>query len=293
MRVLETRLEVREALTSVRQQGLRVGLVPTMGFLHEGHLALVDRARELAEYVALSVFVNPLQFSPTEDLNRYPRDLERDCALAAGRGVELLFAPGVREMYPDGAPWVAVVPERGADRLCGAARPGHFRGVLTVVAKLFGIIHPDVAVFGQKDFQQAALIRRMVHDLEIPVEIVVASTVREADGLALSSRNAYLSEGERERATALYAALARCEALFDAGEMDAKTLRAAMRRHLSREGVALEYAEVVHPETLEPVRRAEPGSVCAVAARIGTTRLIDNLILGADETPGASSIRSP
>jgi len=282
MRTVHTRAEVREAVGQARRRGLRVALVPTMGFLHEGHLALVDRARELADWVAMSVFVNPLQFGPAEDpedLDRYPRDLERDTELARERGVDLLFAPSAVEMYPSGEPWTAVVPERGADVLCGALRPGHFRGVLTVVAKLFGLFTPDVAVFGRKDFQQAVLIRRMVQDLEYPVQVEVAPTIREPDGLALSSRNAYLSAAEREKGQRLSGALNRAGALWVAGETDAEVLRAAMRTVLEGEGLEVEYVDVVDPTTLQAQRRVYMGSVCAVAARVGGTRLIDNLVL--------------
>jgi pantoate--beta-alanine ligase len=263
----------------VRARGARVALVPTMGYLHAGHLTLVERARERADWVAMSVFVNPLQFGPSEDLDRYPRDLERDAALAREHGVDLLFAPAVGEMYPGGAPWVAVVPEQGADVLCGASRPGHFRGVLTVVAKLFGIFAPDVAVFGQKDFQQAALIRRMCADLDLAVAIDVAPTVREADGVAMSSRNVYLSAEERERARSLSRGLADCLALFDAGEADAQMFRYVLHGALKAAGVEPEYAEVVDPLTLVPVRKVQSGTVCAVAARFGATRLIDNVVL--------------
>ena len=280
MRVVETKAEVREAVARFHAAGKTVALVPTMGYLHEGHLSLLDRARERADVVALSIFVNPLQFGPAEDLDRYPRDLERDLELARSRGTHLVFTPSVAEMYPDGEPKVTVVPDEGiAGRLCGATRPGHFRGVLTVVAKLFGIVRPDVAVFGQKDWQQATLIRRMVDDLDMPVSIEVAPIVREADGLAMSSRNVYLSAEERERALALSRALRRARALFEAGEQDAEVLRLALRGELKVPGVEPEYAEVVDPRTLEPAVRAEPGAVCAVAARVGGTRLIDNAIL--------------
>jgi pantoate--beta-alanine ligase len=285
VRTVATVAEVRESVRRVRQEGLRIALVPTMGFLHEGHLALVDRARELADWVAMSIFVNPLQFGPAEDLERYPRDLERDAELARGRGVDLLFTPGREEMYPAGQPWVAVVPEQGADVLCGASRPGHFRGVLTVVAKLFGIFTPDFAVFGQKDYQQAALIRRLVRDLDYPVRIEVAPTVREADGLALSSRNVYLTAAERAHALRLSRALARARDLWAAGEADAEVLREAMRTILRSDGVETEYAEVVDPETLQARSRVYDGSVCAVAARVGGTRLIDNLVLGNADAP--------
>lgn len=273
--------EVRRAVRDARGGGARVALVPTMGALHAGHLSLVDAAREQAEWVALSIFVNPLQFGPTEDLDRYPRTLERDLALAAERGVDLVFAPAAAEMYPRGEPLVSVVPTGPlAERLDGASRPGHFRGVLTVVAKLFGIFQPDVAVFGQKDYQQAALIRRMAADLDLPVEVRVAPTVRDPDGLALSSRNAYLSMEERSRALSLSAGLARARGLFDAGERDAGALRAAIRHPMAAAGVREEYAEIADPATLEPLARAEPGAVALVAARVGATRLIDNVLLG-------------
>jgi pantoate--beta-alanine ligase len=279
--VAATRAQARAAVDAARAAGHAVGFVPTMGYLHEGHLSLVDHARARAGFVVMSVFVNPLQFGPTEDLARYPRDLPRDLAMAASRGVDLVFAPDVAEMYPGGEPRVSVVAdEEMAGRLCGASRPGHFRGVLTVVAKLFGIVRPDVAVFGQKDWQQATLIRRMAADLELGVEIDVAPIVREADGLALSSRNAYLSADERARALALSRALGRARALYDAGEGDAGALRAALWAGLDVPGVEPEYAEVVDGATLQPVHRAAPGAVLAVAARVGRTRLIDNALLG-------------
>jgi pantoate--beta-alanine ligase len=270
---------VRDAVAQTRARGQRIALVPTMGFLHEGHLTLIDRARSLADWVAISVFVNPLQFGPGEDLDRYPRALERDADLAAARGADLLFAPTAAEMYPDGRPWIAVVPENGADRLCGTVRPGHFRGVLTVVAKLLGIFTPDVAVFGQKDFQQAALVRRMVKDLDLSVAIEVAPTVREPGGLAMSSRNTYLSSAERDAAQALAAGLRRAEALFRAGERDSATLVASIAGVLTARGVEAEYVEMVDPDSLDPLERARPGAVIALAAHVGSTRLIDNVIL--------------
>jgi pantoate--beta-alanine ligase len=279
MRLVHTKDEVRDAVRQVRARGGTVALVPTMGYLHEGHLSLVDRARETADFVAMSIFVNPLQFGPTEDLARYPRDLERDLEMARGRGVDLVFAPSAAEMYPHGEPQVSVIPGALAERMEGAIRPGHFRGVLTVVAKLFGIFHPDVAVFGQKDFQQAALIRRMAEDLDLGVRVQVAPIVREADGLAMSSRNVYLSPEERERALALSRGLQRGRALFAAGERDAETLRASLWSALDVTGVEAGYAEVVDPLTLEPVARAAPGTVLLVAARVGRTRLIDNAVL--------------
>jgi pantoate--beta-alanine ligase len=279
LRLVHTVDEVRRAVRGVHAGGGTVALVPTMGYLHEGHLSLVDRARELADRVAMSIFVNPLQFGPGEDLARYPRDLERDLEMARSRGVDLVFAPEVDEMYPLGEPQVSVVPGALAERMEGAIRPGHFRGVLTVVAKLFGIFHPDVAVFGQKDFQQAALIRRMAMDLDQGVRVEVAPIVREPDGLAMSSRNVYLSPEERERALALSHGLERSRALFAAGERDAEALRASLWSALSVPGVEPGYAEVVDALTLEPVAQAVPGAVLLVAARVGRTRLIDNAVL--------------
>jgi len=279
MRVVQGKDEVRRAVRDVHAGGGTVALVPTMGYLHEGHLSLVDRARELADFVAMSIFVNPLQFGPKEDLARYPRDLGRDLEMARGRGVDLVFAPGVDEMYPLGEPQVSVIPGALAERMEGAIRPGHFRGVLTVVAKLFGIFHPDVAVFGQKDFQQAALIRRMALDLDLGVRVEVAPIVREPDGLAMSSRNVYLSPEERERALALSRGLERSRALFAAGERDAEALRASLWNALAVPGVEPGYAEVADPLTLEPVARAVPGTVLLVAANVGRTRLIDNAVL--------------
>lgn len=275
-----TKLEVRRAVAAARREGRRVALVPTMGSLHRGHLALIEHAKRNADWVTVSVFVNPLQFGPAEDLDRYPRDLPRDAALCRAHGADLLFAPSVAEMYPAGEPRVAVVPDQGADVLCGASRPGHFRGVLTVVAKLLGIVSPDVAVFGQKDFQQVALIRRMVADLDFATQIAVIPTVREPDGLALSSRNAYLSPSHRQAGLALSGALHLCEQRFAAGESDVEVLRAAMHGVFAAAGLDPEYVELVDADTLLPVRTAAAGVVCAVAARVGGTRLIDNAVLG-------------
>lgn len=279
MRLSRTKDELQTWTHACRVAGEHVALVPTMGSLHAGHLSLIERARQEAERVVVSIFVNPLQFGPTEDFERYPRDLERDLELCEQAGAHLAFAPTVEEMYPDGAPWVEVVPVTGADRLCGASRPGHFAGVLTVVAKLFGIVDPDAAVFGQKDFQQLVLIRRMVADLDMRVRVVGAPIVREPDGLAMSSRNAYLSPDERARAVALSAALRRCEEAFRAGERNVAAIRGLLMQ-VDSPGVALEYAEVVDPDTLEPLEEVREGAVCALAARVGGTRLIDNTILG-------------
>jgi len=278
--LVRTRAEVRAWVAARRREGMRIGLVPTMGYLHAGHLSLVDRAREMADVVAMSIFVNPLQFGPSEDLDRYPRNLPGDLELAGGRGTALVFAPPVAEMYPHGQPRVSILPdEEIGGRMDGGSRPGHFRGVLTVVAKLFGIFTPDVAVFGQKDWQQATLIRRMVADLDMPVQVEVAPIVREADGLAMSSRNVYLSNHERASALALSRSLRTAAELYAAGQRDAAVLRAALWDGIGAPGVEPEYAEVADAGTLAPVERAARGTLLAVAARVGRTRLIDNALL--------------
>jgi len=263
-----------------RSAGRRIGFVPTMGYLHEGHLALVDEARRRADVVILSIFVNPLQFGPAEDLARYPRDLPRDRGLASARGVDAIFVPTKASMYPVGSE-VRLAPGPIADRWEGAARPGHFAGVLTVVAKLFHLVEPDLACFGQKDIQQLTLIRRMVRDLDFPVEIVAVPTVREPDGLALSSRNAYLGSEDRKRAVVLSRALQAAHQAWRDGESRATELEVRMRQELGREpAVAVEYISIADPETLAPVETADQGTVVSLAARIGGTRLIDNIKLG-------------
>ena len=281
MKRIQTIAAMRAAARALHSSDARIAFVPTMGALHEGHLRLIERARSHADTVVLSVFVNPLQFGPTEDFSSYPRDLERDAALAGSRGADLLFAPTVEEMYPEGESKVIVTAPAMAQHLCGRYRPGHFNGVLTVVARLFNIVTPDVAVFGQKDYQQAVLIRRMVRDLGFPVRVEVAPIVREADGLAMSSRNAYLSEEERRRAVALSRGLRSAAQQFDAGERSAAVLMRTVRDVLDSEGgIQVQYVELVEPETLESLQTAEEGSVIAVATFVGATRLIDNLILG-------------
>jgi pantoate--beta-alanine ligase len=260
--------------------GKRIGFVPTMGFLHEGHLALVDEARRHTDLVIMSIFVNPLQFGPNEDLNRYPRDLPRDRTLASDRGVAALFVPSVDIMYPAGAD-TRVVPGKSSELWEGAARPGHFAGVLTVVAKLFHLIEPDFAVFGRKDIQQLTLVRQMVRDLDWPIEILAVPTVREPDGLALSSRNAYLKTEERRSAVVLNRALRIAQAAYRSGESDARSLEERMRDELRKEPtVSVEYIAVAEPVTLTPVRIVDEGTVVAIAARLGSTRLIDNVTLG-------------
>jgi len=276
---LTTIAEMQAWSRAQHDAGRRIGLVPTMGYLHEGHLALVDEARRRTDAVVLSIFVNPLQFGPREDLARYPRDLPRDRSLAFSRGVDILFVPSVDMMYPPGSE-VRVTPGETAERWEGAARPGHFTGVLTVVAKLFHLVQPDLACFGQKDIQQLTLIRRMVHDLDWPIELVAVRTVREADGLALSSRNAYLSADERRQALALSRALLAAHRSFCEGEREAPMLEKHMRRVLDAEpGVRVEYIAIAEPESLRPIATVDGRTIVAIAARVGSTRLIDNINL--------------
>jgi pantoate--beta-alanine ligase len=277
---LATVPDLRGWVRARRREGRRIALVPTMGYLHEGHLALVTEARRRADAVVMSIFVNPLQFGPTEDLARYPRDLARDRRLAGERGVHALFVPSEAVMYPE-PPEIRVVPGRAAERWEGAARPGHFTGVLTVVAKLFHLTEPDVACFGRKDVQQAVLIRQMVRQLDWPIELVVVPTVREPDGLALSSRNAYLDPEQRRRATALCGALQEAHVAWRGGERSAAQLEARVRRFLAAfPEVQVEYIAVAEPEALAPVEEVRESTVVAIAARVGLTRLIDNIVLG-------------
>jgi pantoate--beta-alanine ligase len=265
-----------------REAGRRIALVPTMGYLHEGHASLLREARRLAgpDGLALaSVFVNPAQFGPNEDLARYPRDLDGDLARCAAAGIDRVLAPAdpAQVFAPGHETWIAV--ERTAQGLCGASRPGHFRGVATVVAKLLNLTLPHVALFGEKDFQQLAVVRAMVRDLSFGVEIVGMPIVRERDGLALSSRNAYLSADERARALALSRALLDARDAAARGERDAASLRARAHERLAAAGARVDYVEIVHPDSLAPVAHAAPGSVMLVAAFVGTTRLIDNVRL--------------
>lgn len=284
MKIISTINETRAAVRAARQQGKTVGFVPTMGALHAGHISLVRVAKSRCGFVVASIFVNPTQFGPNEDFSRYPRTFEADRQKLEIEGVDLLFAPSVEEMYPAG-PATVVTVEGIGDRLDGRSRPGHFRGVATVVSKLFHIVEPDVAFFGQKDAAQAAIIRRMVHDLMFPVEIVVAPIVREPDGLALSSRNAYLSPAERRQATVLSRALREVEARYTAGETNSETLIGVARQVFASEpGVRIDYIEVVDPNTLENRSIAKNGTLIALAAFAGTTRLIDNLVLTAGRT---------
>jgi pantoate--beta-alanine ligase len=272
--------EMRAACAGVRVAGERLAFVPTMGFLHEGHLRLARVARERAPHMAMSIFVNPLQFAPGEDFEQYPRDPARDCALAESAGVDFLWMPSREAMYPE-PPRVTVAPGPMGDVFEGAARPGHFAGVLTVVLKLFEVVRPHVAVFGRKDVQQAALVRRMVADFGLGVEIVVAPTVREADGLALSSRNVYLDAAARGHATLLSRALAAGVERFRWGERRGAGVAAAARAVLDAEpAIATDYVACIDPETFGAAADATGACVLAIAARIGGTRLIDNVVLG-------------
>ncbi|MBZ5678539.1 MAG: pantoate--beta-alanine ligase [Acidobacteriia bacterium] len=279
MRICTTIDVMRNASRAARREGKRLGFVPTMGALHEGHLSLVRAARAACGIVAASIFVNPTQFGPNEDLAKYPRSFERDRKLLEEEGVELLFAPPVEEMYPAGAvTWVTV--EELSGKLDGRSRPGHLRGVTTIVSKLFHVVEPDVAFFGQKDAAQVAIIRHMVRDLKFPVEIVVCPIVREADGLAMSSRNAYLDPEQRRQALVLHRTLMLVKELVDRGERRAATLVAAAREEFTREpAVRLDYFEIVDAGSLDPVEDVSSGALVAVAAYVGTTRLIDNVVL--------------
>jgi pantoate--beta-alanine ligase len=287
MRILRSKVQLREALERPRRDGKRISLVPTMGYFHEGHLSLMRAARRESDVVVVSLFVNPTQFGPGEDLDSYPRDEERDAGLAEAEGVDLLWVPTAEEMYPEG---FATTVEVGG-HLTGVLEgdpahrgPSHFRGVTTIVAKLFNAVQPDLAYFGGKDAQQAVVIRRMAEDLDFPVEIRVLSTVREEDGLALSSRNAYLSPEERDRALAISRALRAAERAAAAGETSAEVLVEAARAELRKAGIEPEYVEARAAEDLSPIAELNGRPVLvAVAAKVGRARLIDNVVL--DSTP--------
>jgi pantoate--beta-alanine ligase len=277
MKVCNTIEEIRALCRAERSRGKRLGFVPTMGALHEGHLSLVRAAKASCDIVAASIFVNPTQFGINEDLTKYPRNFERDRALLEEEGVKFLFAPSVKEMYPAGAvTWVTV--EGLSDKLDGRSRSGHFRGVTTVVGKLFHIVEPNAAFFGQKDAAQVAIIRRMVRDLNFPVEIIACPIVREADGLAMSSRNVFLDPQQRKQAVVLHRSLMSVKKSWDAGERDVARLMGIGRREFAREkAVRLDYFEIVDPWNLDPVEMG--GGLVAVAAFVGVTRLIDNIVL--------------
>lgn len=280
MKIIESAIEMQQAAEALRAQGRRIGFVPTLGNLHEGHLSLIRIAKQQADVVVVSIFVNPTQFGPDEDFAAYPRTFEADRAHCEQEGVDIIFRPAVTEMYPDGAS-ISVAEPTLSHTLCGAARPGHFDGVCTIVAKLFNLILPQIAVFGEKDAQQLRIIRRMVRDQRIPVEIVAGPTARESDGLAQSSRNQYLTLEQRPQAACLRRALDEAERLFSAGERDAEVIVAAMRTLIEREPDAkIDYVAIVDDETLQPLTGpiATP-ALAALAVWVGQPRLIDNTVL--------------
>jgi pantoate--beta-alanine ligase len=280
MKVIRSVSEMISAAHSLRSEAVKIGFVPTMGYLHEGHLSLIQLSHEHASHTVVSLFVNPTQFGPNEDYSRYPRDEEKDLALCRATGVQLVFAPAVDDLYAQDSS-ISIVENDLSNVMCGKSRPGHFAGVCTVVAKLFQIVQPDVAVFGQKDAQQVAVIRRMVRDLFFPVEILVGSIIREEDGLARSSRNVYLHADERSQALGLYSALCCVQEAFRKGETDADVLLHVGLACLAREypAVRLEYLVLCDANTLKPCTRAQAGNLLAIAAHVGPTRLIDNFIL--------------
>lgn len=279
MQQIETIAEMKSACRAATQAGKSLGLVPTMGALHEGHLSLVRASKSQCDVTSVSIFVNPLQFGPTEDLDKYPRTLDRDTALLRDLGVDFVFVPQISEMYRPHAKTYVDVSDLSS-KLDGGSRPGHFRGVSTVVCKLFEIVRPDRAFFGQKDAAQVALLRKMVRDLDMDVEVVVCPIVREPDGLAMSSRNAYLNSEQRKQALVLSRSLQKVKAAIDAGEEDAKKLTEIGRQAIASEPAAkLDYFAIVDPDTLDPVDKVSKGTLIAAAAWVGTTRLIDNIVL--------------
>lgn len=279
MQVITKLDTIREIIKGVKKKGMTVGFVPTMGFLHEGHLSLIRTARLENDFVVVSIFVNPLQFGVGEDFERYPRDLERDRELARSAGCDLLFVPSSKDMYPQGyATFVDV--ERLTEGLCGASRPGHFRGVTTVVAKLFNLVSPSKAYFGQKDAQQALVLKKMVTDLNIDLDLIVLPTVREPDGLAMSSRNKYLTSEEREEATVLYKSLLLAKELVKSGEKDTLVIRKKMEELIcTAKDAAVDYLEIVDTKELKPLKFINGQCLVAVAVKFGTTRLIDNIFV--------------
>jgi pantoate--beta-alanine ligase len=276
MEIITTTQQMKDWSAGRSSTGLSIALVPTMGYFHDGHLALMRMAAQMAETVVVSLFVNPIQFVPGEDLDRYPRNLARDRTLAESAGVDALFVPTVTEMYPE-EPRTRITVSGLTEKLCGSSRPGHFDGVCTVVAKLFNIIQPDLAIFGRKDFQQLAVIRRMVADLNFNLKIVSHQIVREADGLAMSSRNSYLSPTERSTASCLYLALQKAREQVAAGVTDTKVIVRGAEQYINKhENTAIEYISIVNADTLEEQHQVGPDSLMALAVRVGSTRLIDN-----------------
>ena len=282
MRIIETVKEMQHVADELRRQGKKIGFVPTMGFLHEGHLSLVRKSRELSDVTVVSIFVNPTQFGPSEDLAKYPRDFERDRQLLEQEKTDIIFFPDGKEMYPDRYSTYIQVREL-ENHLCGKSRAGHFVGVATVVAKLFNIVKPHYAVFGQKDYQQLKVIERMVDDLNMDLEVVAYPTVREKDGLAMSSRNSYLSAAEHEKALLIYASINKIQELFKAGMRETATLREEATKILnSGTDIDIEYITISDAETLVEIDRIQDKAVLAIACRVGKTRLIDNTILTED-----------
>ncbi len=279
MEILHTVAQMQSTAAQVHRQGLTLGFVPTMGYLHEGHLSLVRESHAKCDKTVVSIFVNPTQFGPNEDFDRYPRDMDRDKQLLELEKCDFIFYPDVREMYPKGAGTFVEVP-RLQDGLCGRSRPGHFRGVATVVAKLFNSVDPDVAFFGQKDAQQVVIIKRMARELFFPIEIVICPTYREKDGLAMSSRNTYLTASERQQAPALYRGLLAAHALFTMGEKRSEKLIARIRQELDSAQLAhIDYIDIVDADSLEPMAEITRTGLIALAVYAGKTRLIDNIIL--------------
>ncbi len=278
MKIVKT-IQEMQALSEDLRKEKRIGFVPTMGYLHKGHLSLVKKARELGDIVVVSIFVNPIQFGPTEDLSKYPRDFQKDATLLEEEKTDIIFSPDSKEVYPEGYSTYIQVKEL-ENYLCGQSRTGHFTGVATVVAKLFHIVKPHFAVFGQKDYQQLRIIEKMVKDLNMDIEIVPYPTVREKDGLAMSSRNTYLNPAEREKALLIYASIKKVEELFKKGQRKASTLRdEAMKVLRSKDGVDIEYVSICNPDTLIEVDQVKNKALLAIACRVGKTRLIDNIIL--------------
>jgi pantoate--beta-alanine ligase len=274
---------LKELIRESKYTQKRIGFVPTMGYLHEGHLSLVDLARQKSDIVVMSIFVNPTQFGPGEDYDQYPRDMELDSKLAKDRGVDIIFCPEVDVIYPDGDTLAYIDMLRLPDFLCGARRPDHFRGVMTVVAKLFNLVEPDVAVFGRKDIQQFIIIERMVRDLDFPVEMLEGSTVREEDGLAMSSRNKYLGKEERREALRLHNSLLEAKKLISGGERNSLNIKRAMENILKGRSLKVDYVSIAKYADLEEVDIVEDRTIIAVAAFLGRTRLIDNLIVEINE----------
>jgi len=282
MEIIESIPALRARVRQARAQGKTIVLVPTMGFLHQGHLSMVREAAKLTKpFIIMSIFVNPLQFGPNEDYDKYPRDLERDSFLAREAGTDIIFYPSAQEMYPEGRSLTTVKVNEITDCLCGASRPGHFEGVATVVTKLFNIVSPDYAYFGQKDYQQVVVIKQLVKDLNIPVKIMVVPILRESDGLAMSSRNSYLNDKERAEAPVLFRALREAAALIEQGERRAEVICQKIKERISKESTGkIEYIEVRKADNLAILERIECPAVIALAVRFGNTRLIDNIIVG-------------